>query len=173
MGTLHLIMSYHRKAVQMASKVVSRPTGPSAGRWRSSTAQQQLNNLLPVRFDINTSVVIGSDPFTASRLVTFAPAYVVANIADVPFEVRHRRSDIIITLMPGETRPWLWFYLSDRDGKEGKAPDNLMCRPLQAGVNWSWARFSVSEVGNHHVRIHHRSAPDKYTILPIGISTQV
>lgn len=139
----------------------------------SAAAEQQAGDVLPIRFDINLNVTIGKDPFTSSRLVTFAPAYVVANAAEVPFEVTHMRSDIIITIKPGEHRPWLWFYLADRDGKEGKAPDDLLCRPLQAGLDWSWARFSVSEAGNYHVRIRDRSMPQKFTILPIGVTTQV
>ena len=136
------------------------------GKQSREEAEQPM---LLMRFEINTNVRLGSAPFTSSRLVTLAPAYIVANISDVPFEVRHHHSEVTVTLLPGERRPWPWF------GTAGTT--DLLCRPVGVELRWQWSkRFSMSDVGSHYLRVVCESDKGeiiKFSVLPVGITTQV
>lgn len=117
------------------------------------------------RYDVNLHVAMGSGAFSGSRMVTIAPTFVLVNAADVPIEVCHARSRVVVTLEPGEARPWTWFM---SDGRP-----ELLARPVGTAVDWCWSgRFSIAEVGNYHVRLIAEKSMATYTIFPIGITMQ-
>ena len=124
------------------------------------------------RFDINLNVSIGGGPFLGSRVITFAPTYVLVNSADVPVEVCQLRSHVVVTMQPGESRPWPWFH-------NEKEPQ-LLARPV-SDMDWHWSgAFSIAEVGNYNLRLssgQRREGADEnvfrgYTIFPIGVTMQ-
>jgi hypothetical protein len=117
------------------------------------------------RYDVNAHVAIGTGAFVASRIVTLAPGYVLVNSADIPIEVCQARSNAIVTLDPGEARPWA-FLLGDMKSE-------LLIRPVSGEAQWCWSgRFSISEVGNYSIRLTSTLSPAVYTILPIGVTMQ-
>jgi vacuolar protein sorting-associated protein 13A/C len=117
------------------------------------------------RYDVNVHVAIGPGAFGSSRIVTLAPRYVLVNSADTLIEVCQHRSNAIITLEPGEARPWAFF------GAE--KPSELLVRPVSNKAQWCWSGpFSISDVGNYSLRLTSALSPAVYTILPIGVTTQ-
>lgn len=118
------------------------------------------------RYDVYAHVAIGRGAFMASRIVTLAPAFVLVNSADVPIQVCQHRSNVIITLNVGQSRPWPWFV------SEGKT--ELLARPVSSNPAWCWSgRFSIAEVGNYNMRLVSARDTSEYTIFPIGITMQV
>ena len=118
------------------------------------------------RYDVHAHVAIGRGAFQASRVVTLAPAFLLVNSADVPIQVCQHRSNVVITLGVGQSRPWPWF------ASEGRT--ELLARPASSAPVWCWSgRFSIAEVGNYNMRLTAAGRPSQYTIFPIGITMQV
>ena len=119
------------------------------------------------RYDVNVHVALGTGAFSACRIITLAPAFVLVNETGGPLELCQHGSNAITSLCEGAELPWVSIA-------GGDASTTLLMRPCGGAAPWCWSgRIDVAEVGENAVRISSSADPDVFIIMPVAVTIQV